>query len=151
MNKTIKGGSMMLFVGDKSIACATSHELNVSMETVSTANKDTGGDWDTNEAGLLSWTAKSENVASVGEAGLTQDDLLDLMIAKEPVELIFGPKKETGNAVPEAGWTPAVSGVRKGKALITNVTQNAPNGENTTFTVDFTGTGPLEKVSAQAG
>ena len=146
MNKTIKGGSMMLFVGGKSAACATSHELTVTMETVSTANKDTGGDWDTNEGGLLSWTAKSENVASIGEAGLTQDDLLDLMIKKEPVEVVFGPKKEEGNVVPASGWTPAVSGVRKGKALITNVTQNAPNGENTTFTVDFTGTGPLEKV-----
>lgn len=148
MNKTIKGGALMAFVGGKSTACATSHTLSINLETKETSSKDSGGGWGTSEAGILSWSAKSENIASAGDKGLTYDDLVDLMVAREPVDLIFGPKSETAEDVPEGGWTPLAGKGRKGKAYITSVEENAPNGENATFTVDFTGTGPLEKIEA---
>lgn len=150
MNKTIKGGDMMVFAEGKSIACATSHTLSLSMETTETSSKDSGGGWSTYEAGVLGWTASSENVASTGEAGLTYDDLVDMMIAREPIHLVFGPKKEAGENVPAGGWTPAEGKGREGDAFITSVEENAPNGENATFTVQFTGTGPLTKVEAQS-
>jgi hypothetical protein len=31
--------------------------------------------------------------------------------------------------------------------IITNLEKNAPNGDNATFTVDFTGVGELKKVT----
>ncbi len=153
MNKTVKGGDLMIFVGEgaekKSIAVATSHALSLSMETKDTSSKDNAGGWATSEAGTLSWTMKSENICSTGGAGLTYDDIVDLMIAREPVEVVMGRKKEEATDVPDNGWTPGTEG-RKGKAFITNIEQNAPNGDNATFTVDFTGTGSLEKVNAPA-
>lgn len=148
MNKTTKGGDMMVFVGGKSIACATSHTRTVTMETKETSSKDSGGKWGTSEAGILGWSARSENISSTGEAGLTYDDLLEKMINREPVTLVMGPKNETADAVPETGWTPKTGQGWTGTAYITNVEENQPNGDNATFTVDFTGTGPLEKVPA---
>ena len=58
----------------------------------------------------------------------------------------MGPRNETADAVPETGWTPKTGQGWTGEAFITNVEENQPNGDNATFTVDFTGTGPLTKV-----
>lgn len=42
----IKGGDLMLFLGGKSIAYATTHSLEITGETTDTSNKDEGGgDW----------------------------------------------------------------------------------------------------------
>lgn len=41
----IKGGDLMLFVGGKSIAYATSHTLSISAGTKETSSKDSGGKW----------------------------------------------------------------------------------------------------------
>ena len=150
MNKTIKGGDLMVFANGKSIACATSHTVTISMETKETSSKDSGGAWQTSEAGIINWSMKSENIASTGTNGLTYDDLVDLMVKREPVEVISGPRTEKGDNVPDAGWTPAAGNGRKGQAFITNVEQNSPNGDNATFSVDFTGTGPLEKIEAES-
>lgn len=157
MNKRIKGGDMMVFVAVKSgntttvksIACATSHELNLTLDTKESSSKDSGGVWATYEAGILGWSGKSDNIGSVGDAGLTYDDLVDLIIAREPVHLVFGPKKEAAAEVPAGGWTPADGKGREGDALITSVSRNDQNGENETFSVEFTGTGPLTKVGAE--
>ncbi|WP_303041669.1 hypothetical protein [Duncaniella muris] len=150
MNKTIKGGALMLFVARKSIACATSHTISVTMETKETTSKDSGGDWTTLEAGILSWSAKSENIASTGTNGYTYDDLVGLMIKREPITLVMGPKAQEGQDVPDGGWTPHEGKGRTGQAFITSVEENAPNGDNATFSVDFTGTGPLSPVEAVA-
>ena len=46
--------------------------------------------------------------------------------------------------VPTGGWTPDNdTPTLTGQMIITSVELNAPNGENATFTVNFTGTGAL--------
>ena len=84
----------------------------------------------------------------MNNVGLKYEDLVDMMIERKPVELVLGHKKEAVDMVPEAGWSPATSGCRKGMAIITKISSSAPNGDKATFNVDFTGTGPLEKVTA---
>jgi len=49
--------------------------------------------------------------------------------------------------VPTGGWTPKALNGRKGKVIITSIEVNAPNGENATFTAQFTGVGELTKVT----
>lgn len=145
----IKGGDMMLFIGGKAIAFATSHTLSISADTQDTSNKDEGGgDWASQEVGMLSWTASSENMFSADGNGNNYDDLFDLMVNKTTVEAVFAMKKETAEDVPEAGWThlqsttaPAYSG----KVVITSLELNAPNGEYATYSVQFTGVGELKK------
>ena len=145
----IKGGDMMLFVNNKSIAYATSHTLEITAETADVSNKDEGaGDWTTSEVNTLSWTASSENLYSVDGSGSNYDDLFDLMIAKTPIDAVFAKKKETTNDVPTAGWTFNTTGGYQGKVIITSLSLNAPNGENATFSVQFQGYGQLKKKTA---
>lgn len=144
----IKGGDMMLFFGGKSISYATSHTLTISGETQDTSNKDEGGgDWQSQEVGILSWEASTENMYSADGAGNNFDDLFDLMIKKTPVDAIFAHKAESTVDVPDTGWTPQASSGYKGKVVITSLELNAPNGEYATFSASFTGVGALQKVT----
>ena len=145
----IKGQNLMCFVGGKSIAFATSHSLEVSGETTDTSTKDNGGgEWATSEMGLLSWTCSSENLVGDPKSGLGYDDLFELMIKKEPIDLVFSLKsKESAKGeyyeVPADGWTAKTNNGHTGKAFITSLSLNAPNGDNSTMSVQFTGCGAL--------
>lgn len=153
----IKGQNLMAFVGGKSIAFATSHTLNVTGQTISTSTKDNGGgEWETSEMGLLNWECTSENLVGDPRAGLGYDELLDMMIKKQPVDLVFALKSTVSASgdyyeAPTAGWTAKAKDGHKGKAFITSLSLNAPNGENSTMSVTFTGCGALTKVDTTAG
>lgn len=150
----IKGQNLMCFVGGKSIAFATTHTLEVSGETIDISTKDNGGgEWATSEMGLLSWTASSENLIGDPRSGLGYDELFDIMVKKQPIDLVFGYKSTisaSGEAyeVPEGGWTAKTNDGYKGQAFITSLSLNAPNGENSTMSVSFTGTSALVKLNA---
>ena len=47
-------------------------------------------------------------------------------------------------SVPSAGWAPG-TGCRTGNAIVTSLDLNMPNDDKASFTVTFTGTGPLTK------
>lgn len=145
----------MLFMGGKSIAFATSHTLEISLDTREISTKDNGGKWSEVEAGILSWTMQSENLVGNPGEGKGYDDLVDAMIAREPVDVVFGLEGDSTDydagkldAVPSGGWKPKTSNGRKGKALITSVSLNAPNGEYATMSISMTGVGELTKVGA---
>lgn len=149
----IKGGDLMLFVGGKSIGFATSHTISISADTKETSSKDSGGKWQTSEVGILSWTASSENLCADTAEGVSYDDLFEMMIARKPVEGIFALEGNSTNlaegkldAVKTGGWTPKAKDGYKGNMIITSLEKNAPNGENATFTVQFTGVGALTRV-----
>lgn len=149
----IKGGDMMLFVGGKSIAYATSHTLSINADTKETSSKDAGGKWQTSEVGILSWSASSENLCGDDIAGIGYDELFDYMIARQPIQGVFALEGNSTDyadnkldKVPTDGWTPKTGDGYTGKMTITSLEKNAPNGENATFTVQFTGTGALTKV-----
>lgn len=143
----IKGGDMMLFLNNKSIAYATNHTLEINAETADTSNKDEGGgDWASNEVRLLSWSATSENLYSLDGQGDNFADLFDIMVAKQPVDAVFAKKSQTVTDVPTGGWT-AGTPKYKGQVIISNLSLNAPNGEYATYTVQFTGVGALQKLT----
>ena len=85
----IKGGDLMLFIGEKSIGYATSHTLSISAETTETSTKNNGRVWSMPEASTLSWTALTENLCGDPAAGNTYNDLVNLMIARQAVDAIF--------------------------------------------------------------
>lgn len=142
----IKGGDMMLFLNNKSIAYATNHTLEINAETTDTSNKDEGGgDWSSNEVRLLNWAATSENLYSLDGQGDNFADLFDIMVAKTPVQAVFARKSETATDVPTGGWSSRVPKYT-GNVVITSLSLNAPNGEYATYSVQFTGVGALTKV-----
>lgn len=149
--KPIKGENLMLFIDGTSIAFATSHTLEISLDTREISTKDNGGKWSEVEAGIISWTMSSENLVGNPGRGKGYDDLVDAMIARKPVDVVFaleGSSKdfESGklDAAPTAGWIPKESVGRSGQALITSVSLNAPNGEYATMSISLTGIGALK-------
>lgn len=153
----IKGGDLMLFVtvgsAKKAIGFATNHTINISADTKETSSKDSGGKWQSSEVGILSWTASSENLYAVNGPGATYDDLFNAMVARNPIDVIFGLEKSSTNygdgkksEVPGDGWTAPTNSGYTGKVIITGLSKNAPNGDNATFTVDFTGVGELKQA-----
>lgn len=146
MNTIIKGDDLMLFdeVG-KSLAFATSHTLSISADAVDTSSKD-HGIWKANEVNKINWELTSENLYTND----AYDTLMEKMIARQPITVYFGTKKETDADKTVAdgdytNWTGA-SGYT-GKVLITSLSVNANTGENATYSATFTGTGKLIKCT----
>lgn len=152
-----KGADIMVFVKQdgifKSIAHATSHTLNLTGETTEVNSKDYG-EFGASEVNKINWEITSENL-------MTEDyeTLFDLMLAKTKVDLVFGMKsintgieEQTDPSAPNY-YTPknnasgGYQGAKTGKAYITSLQQNAPNGENATFSVTFTGVGAISRVA----
>lgn len=157
----IKGGDLMLFIESgngsslvkKSIAFATNHTLNISADTKETSSKDSGGVWQTSEIGILSWTVSSENLYADAGAGYGYDELFSMMVARKPIKVVFGIEGDSTDLnegklgqAPTGGWKPKAGSGYEGSVIITGLSQNAPNGDNATFTVDFTGVGELKKL-----
>ena len=149
----IKGGDLMLFVNGKSIAFATNHTISINADTKETSTKDNGGFWQVSEVGMLSRTCTSENLMGDPMAGIGFDELFDIMIARKPVTGIFALEGNSTNfidqklgAAPTAGWTAKTDDGYTGQLIITSLEKNAPNGDNATMKVSFTGVGELKKV-----
>ncbi|MCH5241794.1 MAG: phage tail protein [Muribaculaceae bacterium] len=158
---TLNGSDLMVFVTVggklKSIAYATSHQMNVNMNTKDTSTKDNGnGMWENAEAGLMSWDMSSNNLMSdSAENGASANDLMEIFLSRTPVEIAFS--LQTNNIdytkkladvfeAPEGGWTCDATNQYHGKALITSLNVTADNGEKATYTVSFKGCGNLQKM-----
>lgn len=143
----VLGKDMMLFVEAKALALATSCKLGLSAETIDTQSKDSGI-WTEKDIKKLSWNASSENVFSADADANSYDKLFALFIAHKPVILKFGIVGNPDvNEMPAAGWTLA-NGAYTGKAVITLLEANAPDGDKATFSISFEGTGALTKEVA---
>lgn len=149
MSTTIcKGDELMLFdANNKALAWATSHTLTITGNTVDISTKDHGF-WGASEVGNLTWEITSENLYCDDN----YDELFDIMVAKEPVTVAFAKVSNYDeNGLTSVGgtvsaWTPDTTNYRSGKAVITSLTVNANTGENATYSVTFTGAGPLVKA-----
>ena len=138
----ILGTDLMLFKGGKALAAATSCKFTINTNTIETSSKD-NGKWTSKKAGKLSWNASSDNLFAMADYA----DLVALQISREEVSLQFSTvaNPDGDNGVSETGWTPTTDGYT-GKAIITSIDANAPDGENATYTVSFEGTGELTPV-----
>lgn len=145
--RPLKGKNLMLFVGGKALALATSCGIDLTANTEDAASKDSGG-WDDPEITGWAWSASSDNLCSADEADsvdVTYTNLVDLWMAGEPVDLKFGIAKNASDVeVPPAGWEAPDKGY-SGKAIIDSVKITAANKQNATITVSLKGKGALEK------
>lgn len=146
--ETILGSDLMLFEKEgqgenavyKTFAMATTCTLNVAAGVLETSSKDSGK-WTDKKAGKLSWTASTDNL-------YTEDNfsrLFEKMVARSKILIAFDLASNANNdsGIPSGGWTIANGGF-EGEAIITQLTANAPDGENATYTVNFEGSGELK-------
>ena len=138
---TIKGQNLRVMVGGKCIAMATSCTFHVSAQLEDSSTKDSTGDWQEQEVMGISWDAQTESLVTLtdnGTNGELPQDLLSLIINKTLVTLTFDTTSGTNNR------TAQNSVIKKsGSAYVTDVNITAANRQNSTCSVQFTGTGPL--------
>ena len=138
---TIKGQNLRVMVGGKCIAMATSCTFHVSAQLEDASTKDSVGDFQEQEVTGLSWDAQTESLVTLednGTNGELPQDLLSLMINKTKVTLTFDQTSGTNNRVAQN------SVIKKtGQAYITDMSVQAANRQNSTLSVQFTGTGAL--------
>ena len=138
---TIKGQNLRVMVGGKCIAMATSCTFHVSAQLEDSSTKDSVGDFQEQEVTGLSWDAQTESLVTLednGTNGELPQDILSLMINKTKVTLTFD---QTAGANNRTGQNSAIK--KTGQAYITDVNISAQNRQNSTCTVQFTGTGAL--------
>ena len=128
-------------VGGKCIAMATACTFHVSAQLEDASTKDSVGDFQEQEVTGLSWDAQTESLVTLednGTNGELPQDILSLMINKTKVTLTFDQTSGANNRVAQN------SVIKKtGEAYITDVSISAQNRQNSTCTVQFTGTGAL--------
>ena len=161
---TILGQDLMVFVdvsttdtpNYKSIAYATNHTLEVSMEQIDSTTKDNaGGYWSSSEPGMMSWSMSTENLMNAeGKNGEDFNGLFDIMLKRKTVKVVFAlqnntldydKKAEEGFQVDENGWKPNPKNYYVGEAYITSLNVTATNQEKASYTATFTGAGSLKK------
>lgn len=138
---TIKGQNLRVMVGGKCIAMATSCTFHVSAQLEDSSTKDSVGDFQEQEVTGLSWDAQTESLVTLednGTNGELPQDILSLMINKTKVTLTFD---QTAGANNRVGQNSVIK--KTGQAYITDVSISAQNRQNSTCTVQFTGTGAL--------
>lgn len=146
--KSVAGKDLMIFVGGKATALATSHSLSITAETSEAASKDDGA-WGAATVTKFSWEGSTEALVSMDDDANSFDAMYDAMMTREPVDIVSGrPTNATDDGIPEEGWTAPTTNLYKGKALITSLQRNDPNGDNSTMTVKFTGVGRLERIES---
>lgn len=144
----LSGTDVMVFMEGKSISYATNHTLTVGSSSSEVSTKDDAqGVWQAAVVQKLNWSATTENMYSLDGAGNGFEDLFAAMISRKPVKLKFGLESSYANkgSVPAGGWTPVSSPMYSGDAYVTDLSLNAANGDNATFSATFTGTGALEE------
>ena len=138
---TIKGQNLRVMVGGKCIAMATNCTFHISAQLEDSSTKDSTGDWQEQEVTGLSWDAQCDALVTLTDNGTNGElatDLMRLMIAKTLVTLTFDQTAGTNN---RTGQNAAIK--RTGTAYINDIQITAQNRANSTFSVQFSGTGAL--------
>lgn len=138
---TIKGQNLRVMVGGKCIAMATSCTFHVSAQLEDSSTKDSVGDFQEQEVTGLSWDAQTESLVTLDDNGTNGElpqDILSLIINKTKVTLTFD---QTNGANNRVGMNSVIK--KTGQAYITDVSISAQNRQNSTCSVQFTGTGAL--------
>ena len=128
-------------VGGKCIAMSTNSVFHVSATLESSSTKDSVGDFEEQEVTGLSWDASCDALVTLTDNGTNGElvtDLISLMINKTLVTLTFDQTAGTNN---RTGQDSAIK--RTGTAYINDIQISAQNRANSTFSVQFSGTGAL--------
>ena len=142
----IKGQNLRVMIGtasgsERCIAMSTTATFHVSANLEDSSTKDSVGDFQEQEVTGLSWDASTESLVTLtdnGTNGELPQDILSLIINKTKVHLVFDQTAGTNNRV---GQNSAIK--RSGWAYVNDVSITAANRQNSTISVQFSGTGPL--------
>jgi hypothetical protein len=134
----VKGQHLRIKIDDNVIALATSCSVHISAQMESVSTKDDVGDWESQTPVGKSWDMSTDALFSASAAGSLAKDL----VAGTEVSIEFSDVSEGIDGGPT---------LYTGMAYVSDISINAPNRQNATFTAQFTGNGPLTVSSPASG
>lgn len=149
----VKGNDIFLYITSggtgttkqQVLAFATSCQMQVDGETISTQNK-MSCRWASNLAGNNSYTISADALYTQ-TTGVSFDDLMAMMIKGDPVDWAMGPAIDE-SALTCENKTFVLDDTKvyySGKALITSLSLNAGNNEVASSSVTLTGSGEIDQ------
>lgn len=143
----LKGDELQIFVLGHAPFWATSHTLTITGNTVDVATKDHGF-WGSQEVGNITWELTAECLYSTSD----YDAFFNAMISRTLLSVQFAQVANyDANGLESVGgnvdaWQANPYHSKRGYAYITSITANANTGENASYSITFTGAGPLMPV-----
>ena len=145
----IKGQQLRLTLAGKFVAFSTSCTVHTSLNLEESSTKDSTNNFTEQTPTGISWDMSCDALFSVDADTTGQNGVnaLDLVLAQQKVQVQFEQTQGEKNRVPVAGGV-----VYSGYAWVNDISINAPNRQNTSYTIQLTGDGPLTKgnVSSSA-
>lgn len=140
----IKGQNLRIKLGQKYVAFATNATVHIGASLEESSTKDSTNGWQQQEIVGMNWDISVDALYSVDTdaTGVNGVDALDLILAQEKITVEFTQAAGEKNRVPGQGAI-----VYTGDAWVNDVSVNAPNRQNTTYTLQATGDGELTKGS----
>lgn len=140
----IKGQNLRISVGGKYLAFSTSCTVHVSATLEDSSTKDSTNSWQEQEVTGMAWDLSADALYSVDEdaTGMNGVDALDLILSQQEVDIEF--VQTSGEKNRE---TSASAVQYKGKAFVNDISIQAQNRQNTTYTIQAQGNGALKKAT----
>ena len=137
----IKGQNLRITIGGKYVAFATSCTVHVSASLEDSSTKDSSdGIFQEQQLTGLSWDISTDALYSVDTdaSGINAEGALDAILARQKVNIEFTGTVGTNNRQ-------ATGHKYTGQAWINDISINAANRQNASYSLQAQGTGPLTK------
>jgi hypothetical protein len=143
----IKGQNLRITVGGKFVAFATNCTVHASQNLEESSTKDSTNNFTEQTPTGISWDMSCDALFSVDADTTGQNGVnaLDMVLAQQKVQVQFEQTQGEKNRVPVAG-----SVVYSGYAWVNDISINAANRQNTSYTIQLTGDGQLSKSTLAA-
>lgn len=144
---TIKGQNLRITLGGKCVAFATACTVHVAAQMEESSTKDSTNDWTEQTVTGLSWDISVDALYSMDtdSTGVNGVDALDIVLAREKVLVEFTQTEGTQNREEVSG-----TAVYSGYAWVNDMSINATNRQNTSYSLQATGDGALTKSTSSS-
>ena len=141
----IKGQNLRVLIGGKCVAFATSCTVHVSLNLEESSTKDSTNNFTEQTPTGISWDMSCDALYSVDAdaTGVNAISALDTVLAQQKVQVQFEQTQGEKNRVAVSGGA-----VYSGYAWVNDISINAANRQNTSYTIQLTGDGQLAKTTA---
>jgi hypothetical protein len=141
----IKGQNLRVLIGGKCVAFATSCTVHASLNLEESSTKDSTNNFTEQTPTGISWDMSCDALYSVDTdaTGVNGINALDTVLAQQRVQVQFEQTQGEKNRVAVSGGA-----VYSGYAWINDISINAANRQNTSYTIQLTGDGELTKTTA---
>ena len=141
----IKGQNLRLLIGGKCVAFSTSCTVHSSLNLEESSSKDSTNNFTEQTPTGISWDMSCDALYSVDTdaTGVNGINALDTVLAQQRVQVQFEQTQGEKNRVAVSGGA-----VYSGYAWVNDISINAANRQNTSYTIQLTGDGELAKTTA---